>query len=97
MPPLEEPTVAEMIRALGSKLDAASQALARLEATSVQYVTQEQRTADQTLSAERERQQNEKLTHLSERATFITRTMWTAMIAPILVGVLLWLITRGSV
>lgn len=97
MAPLEEPTVAEMIRALGSKLDAASQALARLEAVSAQYVTQEQRTADQTLAAERERQQNEKLQALHERATFITRTLWTAVLAPILVGVLLWLITRGSV
>ena len=94
---LEDPSVAEMIRALGSKLDGATQALARLEATSVQYVTQEQRTADKALTDERERQQNEKIQALSERATFITRSLWTAFLAPILVAVLLWLITRGSV
>lgn len=96
MAPLEEPTVAEMIRAVGSDVRILSANIARMESAVTQYVTQEQRNADQALAAERERQQNEHIAELKNRAVFVTRTIWTAGIAPVLVWVLLWIVQGGA-
>lgn len=96
MAPLEEPGVAEMIRTLGSKVDLTNAALLRVESVLHTYVTQEQRTADQALAAEREIRQNEKITALETAQASRVRIWTSSVLAPLLVGVLVWLITRGT-
>ena len=96
MPPLEEPTVAEMIRALGSKLDHQAMTLGRLESAVNQYVTQEQRNADTALATVRAERQNERITALEERRTFLLRLAAGSIASPIIVGIVVWLLTKGT-
>lgn len=93
---MEEPTTAEMVRTLMAQISALAASTARIEGALSQYVTQEQRAADKELVAERETRQNEKIADLHARATFIGRTVWTAVLAPLAVGLMIWLLTRGG-
>lgn len=97
MPPLEEPSVSEMVRTLGAQLANVSLMLNRIESTMGMYVTQEQRTADQSLAAAREERQNEKIGALEQSQANRNRVIVANLIAPIIVGVVVWLLTRGSV
>lgn len=96
MAPLEEPSTGEMVRTLMAQSTALAASLARIEGLLTQYVTQEQRQADKELAAALEARQNEKLSDLNARATFIGRTVWTAVLGPLFVGLMVWLITRGG-
>lgn len=93
---MEEPTTAEMVRTLMAQISALAASTARIEAAMSQYVTQEQRQADKELAAALETRQNEKIADLNARATFVVRSLWTAVLGPVIVGVLVWLITRGG-
>jgi hypothetical protein len=93
---MEEPTTAEMVRTLMAQLSALAASTARIEGALAQHVTQEQRTADKELASVRETQQNEKIAALDARATFIGRAIWTVVLGPLFVGILVWLITRGG-
>lgn len=93
---MEEPTTAEMVRTLMAQLSALAASTARIEGALSQYVTQEQRAADKETAALREQQQNEKIAALNARATFISRAVWTAVLCPLIVGLMVWLITRGA-
>jgi len=97
VPPLEEPSVSEMVRTLGAQLANVSLMLNRIESTMGMYVTQEQRTADQSLAAAREERQNEKIGALEQSQANRNRVIVANLIAPIIVGVVVWLLTRGSV
>lgn len=97
MPPLEEPSVSEMLRTLGAQLTQQGAQLGRMEQALGLYVTQDQRTADQLLAAEREGRQNEKITALEAAQANKTRVLVSSVIAPIVVAIVVWLITRGSV
>ena len=96
MAPLEDPTVAEMIRALGSKLDHQALTLGRLESAVGQYVTQEQRDTDRALAAIKAEHQNGRITALEERRTFLLRLAAGSVASPIIVGVVVWLLTKGT-
>lgn len=96
MPPLEDPTVAEMIRALGSKLDTFGAAVVRMETAVSNYVTQEQRAHDKEVQAERDRTRDGRLTTLEERDRFRGRLIVSSLVLPIIVGVLVWLLTKGQ-
>lgn len=93
---MEEPTTAEMVRTLMAQISALAASTARIEAAMSQYVTQEQRQADKELAAALETRQNEKIDDLNARATFVVRSLWTVVLGPVIVGVLVWLITRGG-
>lgn len=93
---MEEPTTAEMVRTLMAQLSALAASTARIEGALSQYVTQEQRAADKEIVAEREARQNEKIADLTAKATHISRTVWTAFLAPLAVGLMIWLLTRGG-
>jgi hypothetical protein len=96
MAPLEEPSTGEMVRTLMAQSTALAASLARIESLLTQYVTQEQRQADKELAAALETRQNEKIDELKARATHISRTLWTAFLAPLAVGLMIWLLTRGG-
>ncbi len=96
MAPLEEPTVAELIRRLGDKVDSVGVNVARLEGTVSQYVTQEQRTADRELAAEQDRQRDARIAAQEQRSAAIVRWAWTSVIGPASVGVLIWLLSKGT-
>ena len=96
MPPLEDPTVAEMIRALGSKLDTFGAAVGRMETAVLNYVTQEQRAHDKEIAAEHKRQSDARIATLEERDRSRTRWVMSMVIAPIIVGVVVWLLTKGQ-
>lgn len=93
---MEEPSTAEMVRTLMAQLSALAASTARIEGALSQYVTQEQRAADKEIVAEREARQNEKIADLNAKATHISRTVWTAFLAPLAVGLMIWLLTRGG-
>lgn len=93
---MEEPTTAEMVRTLMAQLSALAASTARIEGALSQYVTQEQRAADKELSAAREEAQTREIARLDARATFISRSIWTVVLGPLFVGLMVWLITRGG-
>jgi hypothetical protein len=93
---MEEPSTAEMVRTLMAQLSALAASTARIEGALTQYVTQEQRAADKELAAALETRQNEKIDELRARATHVSRTLWTAFLAPLAVGLMIWLLTRGG-
>lgn len=97
MAPLEEPTVAEMIRTLGSKVDGLGAVVIRMETAVANYVTQEQRAHDKEISAEQDRVRDARITGLEEKNRFRDRLMWSGLLLPVMVGVLVWLLTKGSV
>jgi hypothetical protein len=96
MPPLEDPTVAEMIRALGSKLDIVGTAVVRLETAVTTYVTQEQRAHDKEIAAEQDRARDSRIASLEEKDRARWRIAMSVVIGPIIVGVLVWLLTKGQ-
>ena len=96
MPPLDDPTVAELIRALGSKLDVVGTAVVRLETAVTTYVTQEQRAHDKEIAAEQDRTRDGRIASLEERDRSRTRWLASVVIGPIIVGVLVWLLTKGQ-
>lgn len=93
---MEEPTTAEMVRTLMAQLSALAASTARIEGALTQYVTQEQRASDKENAALREEQQSKEIARLDARATFIGRAVWTVVLGPLFVGLMVWLITRGA-
>ena len=87
--------MAELIRALGSKLDVVGTAVVRLETAVTTYVTQEQRAHDKEIAAEQDRQRDARIATLEEKDRSRTRTAISVVIGPVLVGVLVWLLTKG--
>lgn len=96
MAPLEDPTVAEMIRALGSKLDTVGMAVVRLETAVTTYVTQEQRAHDKEIAAEQDRARDARIATLEEKERTRARWVISGLLTPVLVGVLVWLLTKGQ-
>ncbi len=47
-------------------------------------------------AALREAQQSKEIARLDARATFIGRAVWTVVLGPLFVGLMVWLITRGG-
>lgn len=86
-----QPTVYEMIRTLSRQMDQQAQATARLEGICSGMVTQEQRRSDAELSALRHGQLAEAVARAEERGTWARRASATALGAPVVVAVLLWL------
>lgn len=96
MAPLEEPSVGELIRTLSFKMDAVANQLTALQAQMTQYVTQEQRTADQALEAERRSALLQRVSDLETDRAANRRLAWSAVIGPVIVGVVLWLLIGGG-
>jgi hypothetical protein len=96
MPPLEDPTVAEMIRTLGSKVDGLSVNVVRLETVVSQYVTQEQRTHDKETATLRHAELAKEVAAMRDRDTFRNRALASSLLLPVIVGVLVWLLTKGQ-
>lgn len=89
--PIEEPTVGEMVRSMGYQVADIRATVARIEAAGATYVTQEQRQADQALRDVREEQQNARIAQLETDRTSTVRWWTTAVGAPALVGLVLWI------
>ncbi len=96
MAPLDEPTIAELIRRLGDQLSAVGANVASVQQAMTQYVTQEQRAADKELAAHKEQKAKEDRDRLDERITYWTRMGWTVLILPTIAGVMIWLLTGGK-
>jgi regulator of protease activity HflC (stomatin/prohibitin superfamily) len=97
MPPLEEPTVAEMIRSLGSKVDGLGAVVIRMETAVSNYVTQEQRAHDKAINAEQDRVRDARIAELEEKDKRRARLVMSGLLLPVIVGVLVWLLTKGQV
>jgi ABC-type enterochelin transport system ATPase subunit len=96
MAPLEDPTVAEMIRTLGSKVDVMGAAVVRVETVITQYVTQEQRAHDKEIAAVRHAELAKEVAVIKERDQFRNRLVVSSLLLPVIVGVLVWLLTKGQ-
>lgn len=97
---LEEPSVSELIRTLSSKMDMVSSQLVGLQAQLGQYVTQEQRQADQALAdlqrTEMQKDMDDLLRRLGaqeDQARQSRRVIWSSGALPVIVGLILWVIT----
>ena len=77
-------------------MDSVGANVSRIEATVGTYVTQEQRTADRELAAEQDRQRDARITAQEARSAAVVRWLWTAVVGPAIVGVLIWLLTKGT-
>ena len=96
MPPLEDPTVAEMIRTLGSKVDGLGTVVIRMESAVLNYVTQEQRAHDKEITAAENRVRDARITELEEKDRVRVRWIMSGLLSPVIVGVLVWLLTKGQ-
>lgn len=96
MAPLEEPGVGELIRTLSLKMDGVASQLASLQTQMTNFVTQEQRAADQALEGERRAALVRRVTELETSRAADRRLIWSAVIGPVIVGVVLWLLIGGG-
>lgn len=97
---LEEPSVSELIRTLSLKMDMVSSQLVGLQAQLGQYVTQDQRQADQALADLQRTEMSKDVEDLGKRldaqedqARQSKRMVWSAGALPVIVGVILWVLT----
>lgn len=97
---LEEPSVSELIRTLSAKMDMVSGQLVALQSQLGQYVTQDQRQADQALSdlqrQELQKDVDEIRTRIhaqEEQSRQSRRVVWSAGALPVIVGLVLWVLT----
>lgn len=82
---MDEPTLAEMIRDVQSDV---SRILSQMD----RFVTQEQRTADKELAEYKLRAINETLAQDKARIDRLKNWVWTAVVAPVIVGLILYLL-----
>lgn len=100
MSPLEDPSISELIRTLSTKMDHVSAQIVGLQAQLGQYVTQEQRQADQALSdlqrLELQKDVDEirdRVKAQEDRAQQNRRVVWSAGALPFIVGFIFWVLT----
>lgn len=79
---MDEPTVAEMIRSLQATVD-------RMVAAQENYVTRE--IMELRIAALEKDQVEDR-----DRIDRLTRNAWTTVIAPVIVGVILWFLLEGK-
>lgn len=79
---MDEPTVAEMIRSLQATLDRQAQAQET-------FVTKEMMDLRFQLQERDDAEQNRRIQVLEDRESSRTRTFWTSLAAPVIVGVVL--------
>ena len=86
---MEEPTIPEMLRDLQADVT-------RILAVLDRYVTQEQRAADQKVLDLRLEAINKQLADSKARTDAMKNLVWSAVVAPVIVGfILYWLIGKG--
>lgn len=91
-----QPTVYELIRTTGLKIDQLSTTVARLEATVSGLVTQEQRASDNQLASQRVQHLEQKQDASAAHSTNTRRLLWTTLAAPLLVALLVYVILPGG-
>lgn len=96
MAPLEEPTVAEMVRALMRQVDDVGSSVASMHGSLAQFVTQEQRATDKELFDLKLKAVSDDVADLEERDKHRTRALWTVGISPVIVSLVTWLWTKGA-
>lgn len=82
---MEDPTLAEMIRDVQSDV---SRILSQMD----RYVTQEQRTADKELADLKLSALNTAIAAEKARTDALKNWAWTALVGPVIVGVILYLL-----
>jgi hypothetical protein len=87
---LEEPTISELIRRMADQLT-------RIDGMITSFVTQEQRASDQALTNKRLDDLETDVKGLSDARENDRRQKWTSLAAPLIVGVVLWLLTSGVI
>jgi len=85
-----------MIRALGTKVDLLTETIGRLTATLGNYVTQERYESDKRLSELQHNQLAESVKADRARAEGNRRLALSAFIAPLIVGLVIWYLTKGG-
>lgn len=86
---MDEPTIPEMLRDLQSDVT-------RILAVLDRYVTQEQRASDQKVLELRLEAINKQLADTKARTDAMKNLVWSAVVAPVIVGLFLyWLIGKG--
>lgn len=82
---LEEPTISELIRTMANQLT-------RIEQAQGSFVTRNEFDAYKELREEKDRVQSEDIAELKESNRSKARMLWTALVAPVIVGVVLFLL-----
>lgn len=86
---MDEPTLAEMLRALQSDVR-------RLLDREAHYVTQEQRNADAKVYDLQVKALEKEQAEIKLRVASVTRWFWSAVVAPVIVGVVLYFLVGGK-
>lgn len=86
---MEEPTVWEALRSIQA-------GVTRMEQTQALYVTQEQRQSDRTITDLRMEAIAKDQAEDRARIDKLTQGAWTVLIAPIIVGVVLYFLLGGK-
>lgn len=86
---MDEPTIPEMLRDLQADV---SRVLARLD----QFVTQEQRAADQKVLDLRMEAITMRLAEDKARVERMKNLVWTAIVSPVIVGLILYALIGGK-
>lgn len=86
---MDEPTVWEALRAIQA-------GVSRMEAAQALYVTQEQRESDKTIMDLRLEALSKDQAEDRARIDRLTQGAWTVLIAPVIVGVVLYFLLGGK-
>lgn len=93
---MQEPTEAEMIRALGTKVDLLTETINRLSTMMGGYVTEERYKAEMVLRDHKHDQLAQQVKESGARTANAVRLALSSFIAPIIVGVVIWLLSGGK-
>lgn len=89
-PDPSQPTVYEMIRNLGMRMDEQRQATTRLETVAMSLVTQEQRIADRELTRMQLAEITKDVAATDNRITWWSRAAMAGIGFPVVVGAIMW-------
>lgn len=89
---LGEPTLDEMVRAMDAKIDDLKIQVGSVQIALSNYVTQEQRSADRELADHKYSDIAKDLAELKSKGEAGRRMALSAFIAPVLVGLVMWML-----
>ena len=96
MAPLDEPSLGELIRTLSAKIDMLTARTDQFHAQLTGYVTQEQRQSDKELRDLQHHQLATRLDRSEANRTADRRLLWSAVVGPVIVGLVLWFLIGGG-
>lgn len=93
---MQDPTEAEMIRALGTKVDLLTESFNRFNVTMGGYVTKERYEAEMVLRDHKHAQLEAEVKEGRARTANAVRLALSSFVFPVIVAVVIWLLNGGK-